>query len=871
MQYNSTLQRTEQVQDSQDKEMLKDLRRLISSSEEWLMKRILTHAKRQGYTKYTSTLQEAWRLAISGLSKSILDLLETDGTDLDLGPDDDYANDPAAAFGVVEARRHRERGINLGMFLGLMKYYRETYKDLVKISDFDDTAKENSLHVVERFFDRVEIGFCLEWSKPTDNEITSELQSTNRIMTNEKNKYLTTFESLPDPVIILNTDNQVDSMNLPAAQLFEAASIPGSHYYQITTGSGERLPENCLEKPVEKLLPWITDELKAFTRFKSKEHSFEKEIETTRGRKDFIVRLSQMLDVSDKYQGVIILLDDITDRKQTENALRESEHRFRQLFNHMSSGVAVYEAVDDGKDFIIKDINSAGEQISKVKKSECIGKSVQYVFPAVKEMGLFFVFQRVWKTGHSEYHPISLYRDDILTSWFENDVYKLPSGEIVAVYDDVTEKKKAEETLNKTTQDLQRNIKGLERANRKILDQQKVLIEEERLKVLLQMAGATAHELNQPLMALLGNIELMSWEKNDCEKVVKRARKIEQAGKRIADIVKKIQTIRHYEIKPYAGNSEILNLDQTIKIMSVDSSDKDYREIERMLKNQTQLVLTRSRDMDEALDILQDKPVDLIFLDYVLPSGNGLDFLRKVQEKEIDTPVIFITAKGDEMVASQAINCGAYDYLPKANLSEQALQRVINNALEKHRLKKELKTTMEKMAEMSTRDELTGLYNRRYFMEAFDRETAGAQRYDTELVLCMVDLDHFKRINDTHGHPAGDEVLKEIAYLLRKTVRKSDVACRYGGEEFAVILPNTDIEHAIAFCERFRKAVEEHAVQINGSDVKITISTGVAQFSHCIRGSEKPFDALIKKADHALYLAKNRGRNRVVCEGRDDE
>ena len=370
-------------------------------------------------------------------------------------------------------------------------------------------------------------------------------------------------------------------------------------------------------------------------------------------------------------------------------------------------------------------------------------------------------------------------------------------------------------------------------------------------------------------MALLGNIELMSWEKNDPDKVLKRAQKIEKAGKRIADIVKKIQTIRHYEVKAYAGNSEILNLNQKINILSVDNSDKDYKEIEKMLKKQTQIMLTRARDMDDALDVLQNKSVDLIFLDYVLPSGNGLDFLRKIQEKEIDTPVIFITAKRDEMVASQAINCGAYDYLPKANLSEQALQKVINNALEKCRLKKEVKTTMEKMAEMSTRDELTGLYNRRYFMEVFDRETASAQRYDTELVLCMMDLDHFKKINDTHGHPAGDEVLKEITYLLRKTVRKSDVACRYGGEEFAVILPNTDIEHATIFCERFRKEVEKHVVQYNGSNLRITISSGVAQFSDSVNDSEKSFDALIKKADHALYLAKSKGRNRVVCEGRD--
>ncbi len=143
------------------------------------------------------------------------------------------------------------------------------------------------------------------------------------------------------------------------------------------------------------------------------------------------------------------------ERRRADGVLRESEQRFHQLFDHISSGVAVYEAKDDGRDFIIKDINRAGQQISKVKKEEIVGRSVVDVFPGVKEFGLLDVFNRVWRTGESERHPVSLYADDRLSHWAENYVYKLPSAEIVAVYDDVTERKRAEKALRKAHDELE--------------------------------------------------------------------------------------------------------------------------------------------------------------------------------------------------------------------------------------------------------------------------------------------------------------------------------------------------------------------------------------------------------------------------------
>lgn len=423
----------------------------------------------------------------------------------------------------------------------------------------------------------------------------------------------------------------------------------------------------------------------------------------------------------------------------------------------------------------------------------------------------------------------------------------------------VEEKLRAEKALKKANQDLKNTVAELKKANQKIIEQQKSVIEEERLKVLLQMAGATAHELNQPLMVLLGNIELMKLRKDNPEKYIDT---IEKAGQRISDIVKKMSTIRPYEARPYPGESYNISLDQNVKILTVEDSDGDFEMIKGCLKDQKGIDLSKASDIDGAMKILEQGHFDLILLDYILPDGDGLDFLKRLDQKGIEIPVIVITAQGNELIASQVIQEGAYDYLPKEIVSRESLSRSITNTMEKARLKREIQKAQEKLKEMSIRDELTKLYNHRYFKEALETEVARAKRYETDLVLGMMDLDHFKQINDKYGHPAGDMVLSEIGKMLKEYIRQSDLICRYGGEEFAIILPNTRAENAQNVCERFRAMVAERLFEYHSMKFRITVSMGIASYSRSIDQSSM---GLLRRADEALYQAKEAGRNRVVA------
>lgn len=414
--------------------------------------------------------------------------------------------------------------------------------------------------------------------------------------------------------------------------------------------------------------------------------------------------------------------------------------------------------------------------------------------------------------------------------------------------------------LYKQKEDLKKANTELYKANERILEQQEGLIEEARLKVLLQMLGANAQKLNQPLAFLLDNVELLEKHSDNREKSVECISRIKESGRKISDIANKIRTINYSEpIPSYDGSSSVVNFNREINILVVDDSGDVFEGIKAFLGDQDLVNMSRAANMKEALTMLGQGQFDMIFLDHLLNDGTSIDFLREAEKEGIETPVIVISGQGDEMLVSQVIQLGAYEYLPKNRINLESVSRVINNTLERARLRNDVKKAQAKMAEMSTVDELTKLHNRRYFIEALEGEFERASRYEIEMALIMVDLDHFKKINDTYGHPSGDMVLSETGGILKKHVRRNDIACRYGGEEFAVILSNVSRENIYAAYDRFREMVSEHLFEYESNQFHITVSIGIA-FSN---NAESAND-LLSQADQALYQAKDTGRNKTV-------
>jgi len=404
---------------------------------------------------------------------------------------------------------------------------------------------------------------------------------------------------------------------------------------------------------------------------------------------------------------------------------------------------------------------------------------------------------------------------------------------------------------------MQHTIQALKETNKKILDQQKAVVEEERLKIMLQMAGATAHELNQPLMSLLGYLELIELENNNPKKYLDG---IKKSGERISAIVKKIQSIRFDCVIPHTGGPGIINLNQPITLISIEDSDHDFGKLEEILKNQPQVNLLRVKSIKEAFKMIETNPVELVFLDHILPDGTSFDFMTILAKKKKPLPVVVITGQGDEMLASQIIQAGAYDYINKSNLNIASVTRIVKNALEKFHLKQEMQKAFEKLAQMATQDDLTNLNNRRLLNESLQREMSRLQRYGNDLSCLVIDLDHFKQINDTFGHHFGDHVLKEFAVALQKLVRSVDMIFRYGGEEFVILLPETNLYGGIQVAEKIRTHFEKKCYQHAEQSVVITVSIGVAAVIH---HHIKEGLVLLSFAEKALYTAKAKGRNQV--------
>jgi len=304
------------------------------------------------------------------------------------------------------------------------------------------------------------------------------------------------------------------------------------------------------------------------------------------------------------------------------------------------------------------------------------------------------------------------------------------------------------------------------------------------------------------------------------------------------------------------------------KLLLVEDSEAQGAHIRATLQRQGYEVLWAQSGI-EGLKLARAEKPDLIVLDVVMQDMDGLAVCRwlKMSAESRDIPIIMLTVRGELQERVEGLNIGADDYLPKPFADEELDARIfaaLRVKVAERELKKrntELQSMLHHVEALAITDPLTGLFNRRRFDDVLKREFAITKRYNTPLSCLMVDVDHFKRVNDLYGHDAGDRVLCGVASRLSQRLREVDTAARFGGEEFAILLPQTPKQGAMIVAERIAAVVRrEHFEFVDGS-ASITVSVGVAE-SRDIGGNAP--ESLVKAADSALYLAKSRGRDQVV-------
>jgi diguanylate cyclase (GGDEF)-like protein len=294
-----------------------------------------------------------------------------------------------------------------------------------------------------------------------------------------------------------------------------------------------------------------------------------------------------------------------------------------------------------------------------------------------------------------------------------------------------------------------------------------------------------------------------------------------------------------------------------IRVLLVEDDPEDAKRIREMLEasDEGNFRVEEAAEVEAALGLLQNGRFQVVLLDLTLPEGEGLEVLARAQVAAAAVPIIALATDADEAIALQALRLGAQDCLAKGRFEPGRLARVLRHAVERHRLLAEVQFARHREHYVATHDALTGLPNRIHMLENLNRMLAYADRTGKPIAVMFLDLDRFKTINDGMGHPAGDELLRQVAERLCPLIRRSDLMARLGGDEFVVLLQGVDREHAPArVAEKILERLAEPFVLPSGEHW-IAGSIGIALYPR--DGADA--DALVRNADTAMYQAKAAG------------
>ncbi|MCF8110196.1 MAG: diguanylate cyclase [Desulfobacteraceae bacterium] len=291
------------------------------------------------------------------------------------------------------------------------------------------------------------------------------------------------------------------------------------------------------------------------------------------------------------------------------------------------------------------------------------------------------------------------------------------------------------------------------------------------------------------------------------------------------------------------------------KILVVDDDFMVRDAIEQYL-SQHDYQTFAAQSAKEALEFLQQYPIEVMITDIMLSSTNVLELTETVK-KSYNTAVIIMTGYIDDYFYEEAIRKGADEFVMKPVQFEELRLR-LKRLLRERRLEREHIQMLDALKKLSITDDLTRLYNSRHFYQQVETEINRHTRYDRPLSLLLLDIDHFKMYNDKYGHPEGDRILSHLGKLISEFIRDMDTAYRYGGEEFTVILPETNSKDAVKVCKRIMNEVKTQKFNLPEGTAPVTLSIGVTQYN-----PGESINEFVSRADRAMYMSKEKGRNRI--------
>lgn len=966
------------------------LKELFSSHVDWLADRVQSQAADHGIDGHPGVSGKPHSEAVVQLNEALFACLDQYGVavcSLSVCAQD---GDPGTVFAIKVAQRHRERGVDLAAFMGLLKLYRHAYIRLVEQNVTERDEQEVVRAFVARFFDRIEIVQCVNWMESKAEEERVKDKENLRVIGQERNRFRTLFESLRSPVFMVNDSLGIETMNLAAAEFLGISAEPGDLEYAMCNASAASEGAPASRVSLKDMLPWLADEISKSYKdiWKEQNIRFDVSVDTKFGPSHYSVTISSLANVSESYTGHTIVLDDISGRVEVERQLSQERNRAAHYLDVVGAIVLAMDASGG-----VTLINKTGCRVLGYNEFEVLGQNwVNLAVPLDERDEIQDYFYHLFSEGadvEDEHinHVLTKDGEVRLIAWTNKLLLNeggLPVG-ILSSGMDITEQQATEDALAEKELWLRNTFLALGEAVLIMTPDNEILDANPAAEVMFQMTneeicaasivdlhvdqehyedferrcieafekGKTAQfeflrrrkngqvfpteqsvskiigddgsplgivsvtrdisrrkaaeldlkrseekfrrifdsiEEGYLVAGLDGNIqmvnpatcELLGYEADELvgTPMTRLYADIVERG-RFIDAIKSQGAVRGYNLEAIRKDGSIIVTEANAHLV-LDShgmpqamegtfrditarieAEKILREREKQYRaffeNNHAIMLLVDPKTEEIVDA---NPAAAHFYGYSVPEMRSLhmsvisaqteeDIYREMFKARDEGRVYFILKH--KLQSGEIRDVEVYSG-PILVQGRQLLYSVIHDVTVRIRLEREMKR-------MATTDALTGTSNRHEFFDKANKELARSSRYGHPLTVLMLDIDYFKSINDTYGHQTGDDVLKVLSETVAASLREVDIFGRLGGEEFAVILPETGPSSGIVVAERLRGDIEKLRVESkDGEEVQFTASIGVSS----AREGDQVIEDVINRADEALYKAKRTGRNKVV-------